>query len=184
LGLTVSHFCLGARAICTRERWRVGFRIIGELQSGGLPRRIQIHKQLGNLYDDNQLGALAGQAGDEPAQFAKVGSGKGINSFRQKLDIREFSFRIEKIKLEAKDGAFLMTEWNADEIMITGDARAERQVRTENSVRSLDFPLGNREEVFRFQTQIPNKTQVIVMDGAPGAQDEWIDGDVKLRAGN
>ena len=150
-------------------------------KSGGLPRRIEIRKQLGNLYDDNQLGVLAGQSGDEPRRIVKVGSGNGITGIFQKPDIREFSLRIDKIELENKNGVFVMTSWNSEENTTTGNAKTERRVRSEHSVPSVNFgPEAVKEDAFRFHADIPNKTRVIVMDGGPGAEYEWIDGEIKV----
>lgn len=151
-------------------------------KSGCLPRRIQIRKQLGNLWDDVQIGALAGQS-SEPAERTVVAP-NGIKSRIRTPDIREFELTVDNIELQEVGGLFVMTKWSVEETTAIGNAKAKRRSTSQNSVRDVEFVKDVEPKSFQLETVVPNGTSVNVMDGAPGARYEWIDGAVKQRGGN
>ncbi|MSR58685.1 MAG: hypothetical protein EXS05_13700 [Planctomycetaceae bacterium] len=145
---------------------------------GGLPRRIEIRKQLGDLYDGNQLGSRIGLA-KEPLRKP----GQGLPNM-QPPDIRAFSLRIDNVQIENKEGVFVLTAWKATEKITFGDGRSgDRQ--TELSVSAVDFkPETLPDDAYRPEIEIPDKTTVQVTDGLAGTQYEWVGGKIQVRGGN
>jgi hypothetical protein len=145
---------------------------------GGLPRRIEISRKLGNLYDDNQLGSRIGQP-QEPLRAR--GKGPPPN---QKPDLRESWLRIDDVRIEKEDGVFVMTAWNEDWKLTRRDGKTMGE-RVDFSVSSVSFkPETWPENAFRPTMEVPNKTRVIARDGVRGTEYEWVDGKVRVRAGN
>jgi hypothetical protein len=145
---------------------------------GGLPRRIEITRKLGNLYNDNQLGSRIGQ----PQEPLRAG-GKGPPP-NQKPDLRESWLRIDDVRIEKKDGVFVMTAWNEDWKLTRGDGKTMGE-RVEFSVSSVNFkPETWPDSAFRPSMEVPNKTRVTARDGIRGTEYEWVGGKVQVRAGN
>jgi hypothetical protein len=145
---------------------------------GGLPRRIYVRKQSGNLYGDVQLGSRSGVADEPPPQ-----PGRKLPS-TQPRDYREFSARIDNIQIEKKDGVFLMTAWKSDEKITFGSGKIGGR-QSEHSVTAVDFkPESWAKNAFRLDIVIPDKTRVDVRDGLTGAVYEWVGGTIQLRGGN
>ena len=141
-------------------------------------RKIEVRKQLGNLHDDIQMVRLAGQSGDAPRRIVTAPS--GVKSMIQAPDLREVFLRMDNVSLEAHGDAFVMTKWNFEETTASGNATTERRVRSENSIRLVEFITeAVKPETFRLRVVIPDKTRVMVMDGDAGARYEWIGGEVK-----
>ncbi len=169
----------GFETLVLKSRGKFGSHTLWlDMKAGGLPRRIEVVKKLGDLYDDDQFGARIGQAEEPPRLPGKRPPPD------QKPDLRESSLRIEDIRIENKDGVFFIAAWNADERITRGDGKSngghvEYSVSTVN-VKPETWP----ENAFRPSIEIPNKTRVFARDGLPGTEYEWLDGKIQVRGSN
>jgi hypothetical protein len=140
--------------------------------SGGLPRRIEVHKRPGHLLDSEQLGTSPAPDPNKPIKFS-------LRIFRT------YSCRIDKIQIADRDGVFIMTEFESEENseLTTGKTRVEK---IERKFRVLDInPKEFPENAFRFDIEIPNGTPVWVTenDSRKPTRFEWVDGKIRERAG-
>ena len=93
--------------------------------------------------------------------------------------------RIDDVRVEKKDGVFVITAWNEDGRITSGDGKNYGGSRMESSVTTLDFDSKSwPENAFRPSIDIPNKTRVFVRDGVPRTVYEWLDGKVQVRSGD
>jgi hypothetical protein len=149
--------------------------------SGGLPRRIEIHKQAGNLFNDEQLGTSPAPDPEAPPDRRRPAPLPAR---------REYSSRIDKIQIEQKDGVFVITGF-VDEFSVTYATGKKREDRTEFKVRAVEInPKDFPENAFRFDIVIPNGTSVSVLENFPleyqgriDSKHEWVEGKIRERLG-
>jgi len=147
--------------------------------SGGLPRRIEIQKIAGNLFNDEQLGTNS-------APDVEQAAGRRLRLPAR----REYSDRIYKICVENKGRLFAITGFD-DEFSITYADGKKQAGKKEYKVRALDVdPNPIPENALEFDVEIPNGTRVVVYDNFPleysGRADinhEWVDGKIEKLAG-
>jgi len=170
----------GAKTYALESRGKFGEHTVWiDPDRGGLPRRIEIRKNLGDLYSEIQLGARVGAVDEAPR---KPGSIPRAAPPRQPPDIRAFSLRVDDIQIEKRDGAFVMTAWKTEEKVTFGDGRPGDR-REEHAVGAVDFkPETWPKDALRLTIEIPDKTRVSVRDGLDGTNYEWIGGEVRVRA--
>ncbi|HEY3963198.1 MAG TPA: hypothetical protein VGM05_01490 [Planctomycetaceae bacterium] len=142
---------------------------------GGLPLRIEIQKQSGDLNDDEQLGALAATNQDGPTANA-------------------ISIRIHNIKLNQREGVHFIAAFDFELSATYPSENTMRMLdrKQECRVTSMDmFSKPTTDATFRFDMQIPNGTRVEVFKNsrlgtgstASGDSEIWIDGKLQKSAG-
>jgi hypothetical protein len=151
-----------------------------DLASGGLPRRIEIHKQAGNLFNDEQLGTSPA-----PDTEARPDASRPLALPAR----REYSSRIDKIQIEKREGAFVITGFE-DEFSITYATGKVLERRSEFKAGVVDINPEFPENAFRFDVAIPNGTRVSVVENFPleyqgriDSNHEWVDGKIRERVG-
>lgn len=149
--------------------------------SGTLPRRIEIHKKVGDLWNDEQLGSR------------RVEEARGRPKKESPTVLRhEMAVRVDNIQIEKKESAFVTTGFDRS-IEWTIDKRQGIYARGELRVDTVEFfPDPLPDSVFQFDAKIPNGTLVSVyrkapitlIDGGPADHEEvWIDGRVQRKPG-
>lgn len=157
--------------------------------SGGLPRRIEVHKRTGNLLNDEQLGST-------PASVPPTkDNGKGLPTLNG-LRVRTESWvRIDNIQIENQKGTFVITGF--DEQGFTrfagkeADGAGKPGPKIEHRFRVVVDPPEFPKDTFDFAVAIPNGTRVSVGDDRPleyqgpaETTHEWVDGKIRALIGN
>jgi hypothetical protein len=144
--------------------------------SGGLPRRIEVHKHPGNLLGDEQLGARPAPNAEKPADP------RGRIRVSERRGRREFSTRIGKMKIENSDGVFVITGFEQESSTTYTDGK-ESNAKKEHTFRVMLVPDELPEDTFRFQIAIPNGTRVLVTENdlRVDGRFEWVDGKIQQR---
>jgi hypothetical protein len=152
--------------------------------SGGLPRRIEVQKHNGNLYDDEQLGSRTTQeAGAKPE--AKRPRTSPVH--------RESAYIIDNIQIEKKAGVFLVTAFDHDSGHVSEGGEKQPWRRRSYRLRAIDVdPEPWPEGTFRFDVKIPDGLILAMYENAPLKIDgttnpastyEWRDGRPQRRIG-
>ena len=146
--------------------------------SGGLPRRMEVHKHPGNLLDEEQLGTkLVSNVESQPDP-------RGRTQVFGSRPRSEFSSRIDKIQIEDRAGVFVITGFEEDSNTTYVDgknSKGKKEHKFRVAVAPNDFP----EDAFQLQIAIPNGTRVLVTEnGRPiDTKFEWVDGKIRESAG-
>jgi len=182
----------GCETHIVRSRGKFGtHRLWLDPASGGLPRRIEVSKQPGDLVNDEQLGTST--APNPPAEPPT----------KRRIPVRrprsEYWGRIDNIQIENQKGSFVITGFDTHvgttfvgETSQKSDADKKPRFNWERAyefrvvVDPQEFP----EDAFRFAIAIPNRTPITVLDSAPlenqrpvNMEHEWMDGKVVKQAG-
>jgi hypothetical protein len=151
-------------------------------QKGGLPRRIEIRKQNGDLYNDEQLGS---RPADSPPRRGKPGQPA---PFEARQDIFD---RIDNIQVEEKDGVFVITGFDCAHRFTRVRTRKPVETRSEFRIRAIEIDPKLTEGALEFDIKIPNSTRVGVFlnaplefsSGSPDTYEEWNDGKLQKPPG-
>lgn len=151
--------------------------------SGSLPRRIEVTKVAGNLFNEQQLGT-APVADAQPNPRAP-------NAAVQLPSPSGFSTLIDNIQIENKDGKFVITGFEEKGSITHADGKIVNQNKTEIKFDVVDVnPPVFPENAFRFEVEIPNGTLVSVVDDLPPGyqgpaktEHEWVDGKIRALTG-
>ena len=163
-------------------------RVWLDAASGGLPRRIEIDKQSGNLLNDEQLGStpFPKETPLDPNRRIQIPVRRPRSAA---------STRIDKIHIENKDGLFVITGFEEEGRTTFSDGKnpepndgttppPKRGHKFRVDIDPKDFP----EDAFRFAIAIPNGTPVSVLDNYPleyqgpvKTEHEWVDGKIQNR---
>jgi hypothetical protein len=145
--------------------------------SGGLPRRIEVNKRPGNLLDDEQLGTVPAPP---PGTLVKPRQ-PGAAPPR-----RECSFRVDKVHIDKKGSAFVITEFESTMSDVVVDGR-KGEFKNAFKARLFDLDLTDLPpSAFQFDIEIPEGTIVFVVGPGDERIDdryEWVDGKVRERVG-
>jgi hypothetical protein len=140
--------------------------------SGALPRRIEVHKRAGNLFDQKQLGTILPPDTGTARPPREPGSGPTW---------RETFVRIEKIQIQSKGDAFVVAGFEefSENIHSTGKKQESRTGFKPRvlEVNPQDFPAN----AFQFDIEIPNGTLVSVREAKQeryNSDFHWEDGKV------
>jgi hypothetical protein len=162
--------------------------------SGGLPRRIEVHKLPGDLFNDEQLGTAGAPSQDAESPPEPGRRGPPLLGRPH----QEYWNLIDKIQIESQKGAFVITAYESEvRIVFAGDwplpkdgAKQPLVVKDECKFRVDVEPKEFPENAFKFAVEIPNGTRVSVMDGYPleyqgpvKTEHEWFDGTIRARGG-
>lgn len=152
--------------------------------NGGLPRRIEVRKQLGDLLNDEQLGSRApgepGPTNPERGQPQPPAARKDV------------FVQLDNIQIENKSGLFVMTAFDYRLRYQVIKTQKEIERREELRVRTIDVdPKPGSEDAFQFDIKIPNELRVGIFTNAPlefgsaraDTYEEWIDGKLRKRPG-
>jgi hypothetical protein len=152
--------------------------------SDGLPRRIEIRKQFGDLLNDEQLGSRPPE--ESVPTKAKRGQPRPPSA-RQ-----DVFTRIDNIQIDNKNGVFLITAFDYKHRFKYVKTQKEIESRRELRVRAIDVdPKSWPEDAFQFDIKIPNELSVGIFINAPlefgsavaDTYEEWIDGKLQKRPG-
>jgi hypothetical protein len=152
--------------------------------NGGLPRRIEIHKQLGNMFNDEQLGSRPA----ENAAPTKPQRGRPAPPSA----LEDVFTRTDNIQIEKKNGLFVITAFDFENRIKLVKPQREIERRRELRVREIDVDLKSwPEDAFQFDIKIPNEHRVGICVNAPlefGAAvadtyEDWVDGKLRKRLG-
>lgn len=175
----------GVETYVLRSRGKYGeHKVWLDPASGRLPRRIEIEKVSGNLLDEQQLGTAPAPNTAAPPKQAPP-----VRAPVMQLT-RGFSTRIDKVKIEKKEGLFVITGYEEEGGITTADGKAATRKRTEIQFQVVEVnPQKFPENAFRFDVEIPNGTIVAVTDNDPPGyqgpvktEHEWVDGKIRERA--
>jgi hypothetical protein len=149
---------------------------------GGLPRRIEVQKHNGNLYNDEQLGSRTTQ------EAATKSEAK-----RPRPSHLESAYKIDNIQIEKKAGVFVITAFDCDSGHITEGGEKQLWRRRSFRLRAIDVdPEPWPEGTFRFDVKIPDGLILAMYENAPLKIDgttnpastyEWRDGRPQRRIG-
>ncbi len=159
----------GAETYVVKSRGQYGeHQLWLDPRRGGLPLRIEIRKQSGNLNDDDQLGSQAATGADGSVADA-------------------ISIRIDNIKLSKQEGVHFIAafDYAFTATFPTGNAARVFNHKRAYRISSMDmFSKAVTDARFCFDMQIPNGTRVDVFrnsrlgTGSTAASDSevWVDG--------
>jgi hypothetical protein len=166
----------GVETIVLKSRGRYGeHKVWLDPARGGLPRRIEYHKQNGDLYDDEQLGSRP-QATEPGKDFPPV---------------REITAKIDNIQVEDHNGIFVISAFDEDFRMQHGGQWESGRPETFR-LRSIDVdPPPFPEGTFQFDAKIPRDQIIWTLRGLPlqfhsasgKPEYEWNDGRPRRRDG-
>lgn len=158
--------------------------------SGGLPRRIEVHKHPGELLNDEQLGTKT--TPESPAQP----DAKGRVPLRGLPPRNESWVRIDNIQIENQKGIFVITGFDEQGYTTyAGNKKVNSPPKTgpkiEHRLRVVVDPPEFPKDAFDFAVTIPNGTRVSLGDDRPlefqgvvDSKHEWVDGKIRELAGN
>jgi len=145
---------------------------------GFLPRRVEVHKQNGHLWNDIQLGVEQTPSARVPAATRERLKARGM--LQPNFEISDSSSLITNIQIEEKNGQFVTTAFDyVQKQTIKTEGRVEeKQEKTEYRGRVFEVnPENWPANAFDNSVDIPNGTAVRTPN--PGRSLVWKDGKVE-----